>query len=420
MMYTGIAGNAADLIDSDRRAILRDTGATHLKVKAHLTDDVSRYVDLCERAAAIDMEVIPDIRLAGGAFMGMTQAVGRLTAKMRQESPYKELGDEAAIAAAIAREEDSRGRKLDPDERQRIAQWLCVVQTRALMNDACRQPIEPFADMMQAIAAGTKGLMHRFEFWGEPSCPVVTQGSFSMMDYSLIFAAISDAAKIGNPDIEVWNGGNGVALNVLWLQDFIAPIKYHPDAAIWYPDGIGDKIDVINWHHYYHTRYVPGQVDDGGRVVGENMGLEAALEAYNEAWRLAKNITLLSRNQPFASSEWGLPTLQDSERPVDQYGKAKSLYSAAYAGGVMPLLESLAPLWFDTLLGNFDEAGFKIVCIHDLFDTASSKGSSALHWGNFCGLIAEDGRIKPQFATVQEWCHKGRAQGHSEWWRRPN
>jgi len=268
---------------------------------------------------------------------------------------------------------------------------------------------------MFKVIEGLRGLIWRFEFWGEFSCPIVTQGSFSQIDYTLIYGEVAKAARAANPGIQCWPGGNGVGLHVEWMRNLIDPVKIMPDTMLWYPDGMSNLIDAWNGHHYYHTRYAPEQIDDRGRLVGDDLGLDNTIAMYNAAFSDARDLSALADNQPFVSTEWGYPTIRDEDLPIGDDGKRKPLYSAAYFPGIIPVAESLAPEWFERSFECFDENDFRIVCVHTLFDTPPG---GLLHWGYFCGLHGTDGRQKPQYKTVQEWCWRGRnqAQHDKAWW----
>lgn len=412
-VYIGIAGDPSYIKDPEPLALLTDLGVTHLKTKWALRNSVDSTRAFGDRCAELGLEWIPDLKPPPNAegdtpYFAMMKASSPLGARLRKEERFVALADDAAVRAEQQREEEQRGRRLDPDEVFAIRERLMTAQTRAITIAACDIVLQEFREEVAVFSEATRGAFRHVEFWGEWGCPTVTQAPNAQIDYASMFVSFAEGMRQGSPDIQVWMGGNGVHLSLEMLKALIMPVMVDPRAYMRTPNGIGEHFDVYNMHHYYHTRWVPGQTLPNGKTADETYGLEAVIEAYDAAFAEARNLLVLSHRQPFASTEWGYPTVQHR-------AEAGPLVSKCYTPGILPVPEDVAPLWYDRSFECFERNGFGVICVYDLHDHTKPDGD-VTYWGHHCGICDGEWQPKPQYKTVQEWAWKGRQKGDTYWY----
>ena len=264
------------------------------------------------------------------------------------------------------------------------------------------------ADFVRETVARYSDRCTNWEWWGEPYCPHVTQNMFTAFDYGLSLAAAYDAAKEADPDCRVWSGGFGVNADFRFIRDVASAhcpdcgTKADPDhdtcpqcnAAM--DAGAGKKFDICNLHHYAHGR-----------------SLESVVAFYDKQLTDLREMLDGPRcmGQPFASTEWGLPTVPIAKGDIPPW-----LSSLVLSQGVQAVCEGDAAEWYDAMLGLFYLHGFETVCIHTLDDNLPSAKQ---HWADYCGLrtrfplgsgaMLDEPRWKLHAETVREWAEKGRS-----------
>ncbi len=162
--------------------------------------------------------------------------------------------------------------------------------------------------------------------------------------------------------------------------------------AYWFPAGVKDRFDVVNWHHYGHTT--------AAREQAAKLTLAQQIDAFDTLFTQAR--ALLGEHgarQAFASTEWGVPV-----SPGDRRRKLASNY---YWGGVYTVPENIIGDWYEGCLSCFARHGFEVLCIHELreYDQAARQAN---FWGAFCGLLGPDGKRRDSFEVVQRWAWEAR------------
>jgi len=268
----------------------------------------------------------------------------------------------------------------------------------------------PYAEVYEHYAAAFAATVRTcadvcrdWEWWGEPYCPHVTGGAFTTWDYAQSLRIVHEAAHRAVPDCRVWVGGFGVNLGIgqasgmAFLRDLVysrcprCGVQYEPHfeectgCRVPLRAGAGQAFDVANLHPYAHSRN------------------PAAVEEYHDKQLDTMRLLLdgpWCAGQPFASNEWGLPTVPRSHTP-------SFLHSWVLEGGVEAVCEPDAPAWFDLMLAIFARHDFETVCICTLTDHPAYT-----HWSHYCGLrcaqaLDGDGpdapRWKVQADTIRRW-----------------
>ncbi len=267
--------------------------------------------------------------------------------------------------------------------------WL---KTMDWLGGLAYQIVESCADLCQD-----------WEIQGEFTCPAVTRGDpYLSDDYSLYLATISDAIKQAQPKARVWTGGSGVTLGLNWLHNLKQPeaVRSAETGALmqmWFPKGVADRFEVVNWHHYGHTSY---------RNI-RDFGLAEQIAVYDEAFTAAAAIL---PNHWVASTEWGLPVVADAEGGGlwGMWGKFTSAIDQTPV--VCGIPERLIGEWFEASLACFARHQFQVLCVHSLRDLPGKDYDSGF-WGAHCGLVALDGHRRPSFEVVQKWACAARDSG---------
>jgi hypothetical protein len=234
---------------------------------------------------------------------------------------------------------------------------------------------EVYADLsavVRRVVGAYADVCRDWEWWGEAHCPVVTGGKFGTWEYAESLKIVHAAAHEADRACRVWSGGFGMNLGMSAHPAGVKFLRRLVEA------GAGRAFDICNLHPYAHGRNLTvtldwhaGQLDEMRAILNHECA-----------------------GQPFASSEFGYPTVPRNPR----YLKSSRM---DLGHGVQALTEAEAPMWFDETLHLFERAGFRSVCIHKLDD-----GPGA-HWGEYCGLRRRGvfGRIvrKPQWHVVRRW-----------------
>jgi len=349
------------LDDPEVAAHIRDLGVTWAKLGANVTSpmDRPRLRKFLEGAAGIGLRCVIDLRTSA-----------------------EELRDWA---------------------HELRAEYLGKVPNEELSGHVFSEQYKHLAEGVGEIVADNADLCQDWEWWGEADCPHISGGAFRCFEYGLSLQAVYDAAKAANPDCRVWTGGFGVNANLRFLEDMVKAycetcrircdprMEECPKCGGPLMPGSGKHFDVCNLHHYAHQRQ-----------------LDSVLNFYEK--QLTRARTWLDgkecSGQPFASTEWGLPTAPTRHIPP--------WLNSYVFGEVHAVRESEAAEWYDAMFALFERHGFEVVCVHTLRDLAANPTN---FWGGYCGLMTEypldsepsEGlRKKLHWETVQKWAHKGR------------
>lgn len=334
----------------DYLAHCKDIGFGWTKIGADITDDsrVEDQRDRLEQAAELGIRSVLD-------FHGSMEY----------------LNTRAIDAQVRLTEEGKLWARKEGDDHERIQEILIHNQevASALANNQ-------LADNARAFVELHKDLCMDYEFWGEYRCAWVSRGIFDKNQaYPAILTAMSEAVHDVLPSARVWNGGYGMDLDINFLLALLQ-------------EGAAESFDVANWHPYFmHIR-------DRAR---------ADMLAETGYTKVRAALTEAGTNQPFASTEWGYPTLPpDTPEEFKQY-----LKSSVVKEGVQQLTCEEAVEWAEADLGIMERHGFEVVIVHQLFDHIPETNPSK-HWGGFCGLLTADGMKKPTYEVIQKWAEKGR------------
>lgn len=244
--------------------------------------------------------------------------------------------------------------------------------------------------LAETLARQHAGVVNDYEVWGEAHCQVVSKAFIGKApNYIVIMEAIAEGLHAGNPDCKVSNGGWGVDLNYEWIKPVIE-------------DGI-TSIDRVCWHPYLIGEYWPRDergvlqtqvpihraVHDTQRRIGTMLGF---------AQGIMEEIGVV---RPQAVTEWGIPVV-DNEYAELTWGRS------AHSGAVdqaYALADWAACSWMEGMLSAFEEQGCEFVIIHRLLDGDCSSGTNldSCFWGNYCGLIFNDGQPKAVYDVVKRW-----------------
>jgi hypothetical protein len=321
------------------------------------------------------------------------------------------------------------------------------------------EAVSRMGEMTYALVNACRGVCEDWEVWGEFNCPVVVRGTFASHDYTLHLASQYDAIKQANAKARVWTGGGGIRASTDWLEHMLVPPQaqaarhfrveqqdegtgtwtpmdddyltaeeaeraFLPDGTFrvaevaspplhtWFPEGVGEDFDVLNWHHYGHT----------AQPEWEDYGLEAQLAAFDRNFARARALLRdHGRNQPFASTEWGLPMVADEDLflpdgSIAQGGLYFGMFnSEAQEATVYGIPDSRSAEWYDACFANFERHGFRVLCVHELRDDPQDFMYKHGFWGKRCGLIDAQGRKRPAYYTVQQWAQRARASNTDPW-----
>ena len=263
-------------------------------------------------------------------------------------------------------------------------------------KDTWLRTMDAFGEKVHALVEGCADLITEWEVQGEFTCPIVMQGPFLSLDYSLHLSAFSDAIRQANPAARVWTGGSGVKLNVNWLRALLG-IMTDATGEAWFPEGLGRAFDVCNWHPYGHTC----------KDFSIKLTLEQQVEDYEVAFTEARGILAEhGQDQPFASTEWGLPFYTKDMIPGAEDGKLVS-FQDWLLGGVWAVPEEASGEWYEACLGSFVKHGFEIVCLHSLRDMPGIDYQNRF-WGSYCGMTDFDYKRRPAFDVAQRFAWEGR------------
>lgn len=258
-----------------------------------------------------------------------------------------------------------------------------------------------FAEDVFVLVDRYKDVITDWEWWGEPDCPHVTQGTFKPFDYGQTLREVYRAAKQADNSCRVWTGGFGVNCDIGFLErvhaahcekcnrKIEAKRTVCPICGDALRPGNGSHYDVCNLHHYSHAR-----------------ALDTVIDYYHRQLNKLRELTGATRW--IGSTEWGLPTAPEDGPPV-------WLKSHVLTQGVQTVFEPDAPDWFDAMFRLFEAHGMQVVCVHMLHDRVPSPAG---HWGDYSGLstryafggrsILDKPRRKAHWETVQRWAHAGR------------
>lgn len=356
MMFLGLAGMPLP----DEWPLVADLGVTHMKC-AHSTTTAEPAACLAyvELLAEHDLTPIVDLRVEH-------EQIAHLYDQVRQAHVVPTGTSEGGVASLTRRN------------------WLRT------MDAAAEQTYE--------TVTLCKHLCRDWEVWGEFTCPIVSQGSFTHFDYTLHLAAQYDAIRQADPAARVWLGGGGIRGNVGWLRAMLAPNAGSPEWQTWFPEGVGDRFDVVNWHHYGHT----------ADVTIEDYGLEQQIAQFDRYFpEAAELVARCGRGQPNASTEWGLPMVAEEHRGAGFWGMLNSQATDL----VIPAIpDSLSGLWYEECFRCFERHGFEVLCVHELRERMSDHWEHGF-WGAHCGLLDLEGRPRQAFETVQRWAWRARESG---------
>jgi len=237
-----------------------------------------------------------------------------------------------------------------------------------------------------------------WEWWGEYDCPYVGgMWPGKGTAYPHLLEAFRRGVKAAQPDGEVWNGGYGVNFQPQFLDGLVQLAPQSFDAA--------------NWHHYNITDYWPRHT-----VTGEFQFATPLHKCVDYTARMFRDMFEQSRarmseagcTQPFVSSEWGMPTVDD-----DTAAKLKlvGLHSHVFADGVFGLGETDASYYLDSWLNVFHDVGFRVLNYHRLRDSSPmGVDDDGTFWGVYCGLLFLDGSPKTKIIEVlKHWAARGNA-----------
>ena len=227
-------------------------------------------------------------------------------------------------------------------------------------------------------------LCSNWEFWGEYNCPWTSQGLFdNMLCYSTLLREVRHSIKAVQAEGRIWTGGNGMDWRMDWLRALVQ-------------EEAGDAFDILNLHPYFITIHRDRRTAAG--IVRRNL---------EDLRRILREDC---RDQPFAATEWGYPTLPRRsfrERIGRWVARDKSdtmLTSHVFCSDIRAIPAEEAVDWFEGDLSAFNAAGFEVVIVHALRD----RPDAARHWGDYCGLLTASGKHKPVWDVVQRWAWRGR------------
>ena len=327
----------------------RDLGFTWTKIGTAInTDELEDLRPQLEIARELGMRCIIDLRTEMGWL------------------------SERAIKAQVELNEQGKLIGKQPgDSHERIQE--IIIENQKMASSLANSEL---SDKARAFVERHKDFCQDYEFWGEYRCPWVSRGMFDRQQcYPAILEWIHRAVHDVLPDARVWNGGYGMDLDCNFLLALVQ-------------EEAQDAFEVANWHPYFmHIRNRAHATD-----LAES-GYAKVREALMEA----------GTNQPFASTEWGYPTLRpDTPQAVVEYLKSNVVHE-----GVRQLTAEEGAEWYETDLEIMERHGFEVVIVHELYDLAPEKNTSK-HWGGFCGLLTHDGLKKPTYEIIQTWAEKGR------------
>ena len=228
-----------------------------------------------------------------------------------------------------------------------------------------------------------------WEIWGEFACPHA--GGFypsALMTYPVLLKAAHETITEIDPEAQVWTGGYGVDFDRSWLDGIL---EADPECA---------SFTAQNWHHY-NRRFFGSPDPDGYPQVGEPLHKRIAYSAglYRDLFRAVN----ADCRRPLVSSEWGLHVVSDKMVEASRY---IGLFSFTCDAEIPALGDTEAAQYIDAWLEVFEQAGMEVLVYHRLRDS-TSYGPDHVFWGNFCGLLYEDGTPKPEtLAVVKRWCGK--------------
>lgn len=237
-------------------------------------------------------------------------------------------------------------------------------------------------------------IVHAWEFWGEYDTP--TRNEFypnSGAAYWAYLKAVHEGIKSVNADYTVWNGGYGVNFQPQFLQQ----LAEHAPSAF----------DEANWHHYNISEHYPMD-DNGKRIFTATLQerVEYTSEKYREMFtETRKLMDNYGCKQPFVSSEWGLPVVDDS---LMNEMRAAGLYSTTFKDDVYGIFGCEAVEFLNAWMAVFEECGIGLLMFHRLHDSVISDiDKLSQHWGNACGLMYADGTKKAVYEALRPWIAKG-------------
>ena len=273
------------------------------------------------------------------------------------------------------------------------------LRIRELLMDASSEATDEALDTLREGVAATMDayghLSTRWEFWGEYDCPYV--GGFwanKRAAYPVLLEAASEMIRDAQPEDEVWNGGYGVNFQPQFLE---ALTNEAPDA-----------FDRANWHHYNISEYWP-RLPNGEFQFGTPLQKRTAFSAdkFRDMFVAARaGMQDAGCGQQFVSSEWGVPTVSDAV--VDANEKV-GLHSWVFHDGVWGVGDTQGAAFFDAWMAVFEQVGFEVLIYHRLHDGGpAGVDMDGTFWGNFCGLLFEDGTEKPaMMERFRYWAERG-------------
>ncbi len=401
MMHLGL--NYPPPVKPEDWPLIDDLGVTWIKTAWGLDAEndrhgwFSRYLD---EAAEHGLQVVVDVRLNESLlekqFREQRQSTLLTTVRLLYQqlnvTPYPLLSDRLScevlhdlrerLADALAETDPGAAHENILAQRESIQAW------RGVMAGRCEQ--------LQEVVQRYGHQVKDWEIQGELRHASACVCPIAQFDLALHLGSFHDAIRQVDPQARVWTGGSGVMLGLGWLKMLVQTLEVAEGNFAWHPEGLADRFQVANWHHY-------GQTVEMG--ISARYELDDLLEAYDEVFGQARRLLdKKGRGQPFASTEWGIPVCATD----DLYPMKARRY---HAGEVYAVPEADIGIWYEACLENFSQHDFRVLCIHHLREYANDPTRAENHWGGFCGLWDVNGKERASADIVRRYAWEAKESG---------